>query len=277
MSDTSTRPNDAPRNEPLAPEVAPRQRRWDWRPKVRWFTAEIVVVVAGVLIALALNAWWGARQDAAREQEYLRQLAEDLQETETEVERIERRWTRQAASAGKLLRPYRSSSRPPADSVLRWMGNLVFVQRPTYITGTATALVETGDLNLIRNDSLRTAITRYLGRIDRQVGYDVSDYERIRDHLTALSRRVDMVEASLTTYPPGLSDSLARADPEWPVPEAPERAFAPLDAEAFYRDREVYTALVNVMQRMYAVRVTGAGTLAATVALREQVEAELDP
>jgi hypothetical protein len=288
MSDPPTPPEasgdaPAPTPDPGTPETsAPRPRstiplagRVDWRPKLRWFAAEIVVVVAGVLIALALNAWWGARQGAAREQEYLHQLVEDLQETETLYERIERGWTRQGASAGKLLRPYRSSSKPPADSMLQWMGSFVFVQQSTFVTGTATALVETGDLNLIRSDSLRSAITGYLGRIDMQVEYDVANSERIRDHLTLLRGRVDMIEAALSTYPPGRSDSLARADPAWPVPEAPERAFAPLDVEAFYRDREVYTALVNVMQFMYSMRLSGAQTLAATVALREQIEAEL--
>ena len=43
MTETSTSP-------------APRPPSWDWRPKLRWFAAEITVVVAGVLIALALNA-----------------------------------------------------------------------------------------------------------------------------------------------------------------------------------------------------------------------------
>lgn len=59
--------NDSP--DPALPASPPRQ--WAWRPKLRWFAAEIVVVVAGVLIALALNAWWGARQDAAAERSYL--------------------------------------------------------------------------------------------------------------------------------------------------------------------------------------------------------------
>ena len=41
-------------------------------------------------------------------------------------------------------------------------------------------------------------------------------------------------------------------------------------------DREVYTNLVNVMQRMYSMSRGGADALAATVALREQIEAELN-
>ena len=243
-----------------------------------WFAVvlELAIVVLGVVIGFQVTGWGQARADAAKERAYLHQLIDDLLETETEVERMHGAWKRQGASAGKLLRPYRSSSRPPVDSVLRWMNHINYMNLPTYVTGTATALVETGDLNLIRNDSLRSSITRYLGRIERQIGYDAANSERWRTHLTTLSGRVDMAEAALSVYPPGFSDSLARADPEWPVPEAPLQAFAPLDVEAFYRDREVYTELQNIVHRMYSMRGGMTEVLAATVALREQIEAELD-
>lgn len=65
----------------LAPEAAtppavtaPRRPGLEWRPKARWFAAEIVVVVTGVLIALAINAWWAARQQARDEQRLLSAL-----------------------------------------------------------------------------------------------------------------------------------------------------------------------------------------------------------
>ncbi|NNF57966.1 MAG: hypothetical protein HKN04_06960, partial [Rhodothermaceae bacterium] len=169
MSDAPTPPASVP--PPTDP--TPRPRRVDWRPKLRWFGAEYLIVVLGVLTAVGLNAWWQGRQDAAREQAYLHQLVDDLQETRTQLEHTERILALQGASLGRLLRPYRSSSRPPGDSVLTWMGSFVFLQQPAFVTGTATALVETGDLNLIRNDSLRTAITSYLGRIDRQATNNV--------------------------------------------------------------------------------------------------------
>lgn len=46
-------------------------RRWEWRPKLRWFAAEILIVVCGVLIALALNAWWQGREQAREERRLL--------------------------------------------------------------------------------------------------------------------------------------------------------------------------------------------------------------
>jgi hypothetical protein len=44
----------------------------------RWFAAEIVVVVVGILIAMALNSWWSGRQDAERAASYLGRIHEDL-------------------------------------------------------------------------------------------------------------------------------------------------------------------------------------------------------
>src|SRR5688572_25817782 len=42
-----------------------------WRARVRWFAAEFLVVVTGVLVALALQAWYEDRQDRDRETAYL--------------------------------------------------------------------------------------------------------------------------------------------------------------------------------------------------------------
>lgn len=58
------------------------------RSSIRWFAAEIIVIVAGVLIALALNAWWQDRQDAESEQVYLRLLLRDLDQMEVDLDEL---------------------------------------------------------------------------------------------------------------------------------------------------------------------------------------------
>jgi len=50
----------------------------DWFANARWFAAEIVVFVVGILIALALDTWWDERRDAARGLSYLVRIQEDL-------------------------------------------------------------------------------------------------------------------------------------------------------------------------------------------------------
>jgi hypothetical protein len=273
----STKP-DAPPASPKRPHTILGRLATAVREQ-NWFAVvlEVCIVIVGVVIGFQVTSWGQDRADRAREQTYLRQLVEDLTETETLFEDIQPRWARRDSSAAMLVRPFRSARKPPPDSMLAWMNHLNWMQTPPVVTGTATALVETGDLNLIRDDSLRSAITRYVDLTERWAGYWSSNSERIRDHLTTLSERVDMFEASLVQFRPGRSDSLARADPVWPIPVAPERAFAPLDVEAFYQDREAYTALQNIWQRRFALRLGREVTLRATVALREQIEAELNP
>ncbi|NBB87388.1 MAG: hypothetical protein GVY12_14365 [Bacteroidetes bacterium] len=57
---------------------APPPQRGDWRPKLRWFAAEIGVVVAGVLIALALNAWWAGLQETRQRNALTAAVADEL-------------------------------------------------------------------------------------------------------------------------------------------------------------------------------------------------------
>ena len=49
---------------------------WNWRATAR----EIGIVVAGILIAFALDSWWDRRNDARREAAYLLALHADFQE-----------------------------------------------------------------------------------------------------------------------------------------------------------------------------------------------------
>ncbi|PAP75067.1 hypothetical protein [Rubrivirga marina] len=52
---------------PAAPVLDTPRSRGGWRRGARWFGAEFLVVVTGVLVALAVGAWWQGCQDAARE------------------------------------------------------------------------------------------------------------------------------------------------------------------------------------------------------------------
>jgi hypothetical protein len=124
--------------------------------------AELAVIVGGVLIALAADAWWERRQEHAEARDYLQQLLVDFQETDRRL-----RATIAADSKtvervnGVVDRAFRGVF-PSADSL----------DLPTQynffepLTGTLTALVEGGDLRLIRVDSLRFKLVAFLALID---------------------------------------------------------------------------------------------------------------
>lgn len=139
--------------------------RWNWRRAARWFTAEFLVVVTGVLVALALNAWWQDRENTALEQAYLQQLSVDL-ETNEQMARTTLDYMDERLQAGSLLLDaIRARPLPPPDSLDRWLNGFLGIAPLYPRMATVQALIETGDLNLIRRDGLRTAIIDYAGAV----------------------------------------------------------------------------------------------------------------
>ena len=268
-------PEPPPPDDP-APPASPAEGH-GWRPRLRWFAAEFLVVVSGVLVALALNAWWGARADRGQEQAYLRQLAADLAATEAQIaeaDSVSRPFDR---AGTQLLRAAFAEQRPPRDSLLTWYLTAInYAPPPQPILGTATALVETGDLNLIRDDSLRSAITSYaetsrvLADEQRQfVGYFL-------EAITPMFARLTAWEVVAERMPAALLDSLAATNPSFGLPPSPRRMPFPTGFDALLSEREAVADLerMSIAKRnLLAMRAT-MRTRAQT--LRERVEAELD-
>ena len=273
MSDTFLSDSASPTGPPALPDPRPgqapasRPRRWDWRPKLRWFAAEILIVVAGVLIALALNAWWGNRQDAAREQSYLRQLAADLQETERLMQDTDALLGPSDRAGTLLVHAFYLPDPPSSDSLatLLWTTNLIRQTLP--VLSTAEALVATGDLGLIRDDSLRSAITGYL---DANRGWGAFSANEVADWLQTIQDLYRVVDI----------DALGKAgapDPFWPLPPGELRVRYPFDAEALLADREALAILQDMNWARRNVSIMRTRMRESATALREHVEAELNP
>jgi hypothetical protein len=124
--------------------------------------AELAVIVGGVLIALAADAWWESRQEQAEARDYLQQLLVDFQETDRRLRATIAGDARTLELVnGVVDRAFRGEF-PLPDSL----------DLPTRydqfepLTGTLTALVESGNLRLIRDDRLRFELVAFLALID---------------------------------------------------------------------------------------------------------------
>ncbi|MEL6445933.1 MAG: hypothetical protein AAF089_06295 [Bacteroidota bacterium] len=279
MNDTPT--PSAPDALPSEPSNAPviTAPRWDWRPKLRWFAAEYLIVVLGVLTAVGLNAWWQGRTDRAQEQVYLRQLDADLDESLRVFARADS--IQEAVSTPALLTvlgSWGSGTPLPADSIVHHSRRMFTWRAVQPTTGTAEALVATGDLTLIRNDSLRNAITAYLGATETLVGFQARVAEQYND---AIARYIPAVGANrvaavdlgmdlgMDLLQRSISESKLLTDDGWAPP-------FPLDSFSFYASQEAYDALSEIA--LY--RQTSFNIMAAmsqeTQDLHERVEAELN-
>ena len=133
--------------------VGPDMRSGQAGASVPWsrLFAELAVIVAGVLIALAADSWWERRQDQNLAREYLEQLLVDVQATERRLQStIDTETQRLEAVSSAISRAF-GGPWPQPDSLELPTGYNYFEP----LMGTLTALIQSGDLRLLRSDSIR--------------------------------------------------------------------------------------------------------------------------
>ena len=131
-------------------------------------TGEIVLVVIGILIALNINNWNQERVESDKEIAYLNNIQTDLQQ---QLEYIDIQFeyeTRYASLADSLLDKFTMEATLTIDSASsRAIENLT--ERKTFIKADPSYqdLISTGNIRLIKNDSLRNQILAYYLELER--------------------------------------------------------------------------------------------------------------
>jgi len=133
-------------------------RRRSWRA----LSLEVVLIVVGVLAALAIDGAAENRRDRIAEAEYLELLARDLSQTVDQLETVHAAADRTVAAG---LGAYRelSSRKEPIDYELIATGVSALTGRLSVRPFEATyrELLSTGNLSLIRSGELRDAVVTY--------------------------------------------------------------------------------------------------------------------
>ncbi len=125
-----------------------------WRSAVR----EFALIVAGVLTALAAQAWWETRQERAREEAYLLQLVADARETERRLGVALAEEELAEISTRSIAEAVRSGGPLLEDSIRAWLTPprwIFWYSDPRPVLGTVASLLETGDLRVMRADKVR--------------------------------------------------------------------------------------------------------------------------
>lgn len=133
----------------------------------RRLAAEFVVIVIGVLVALAVDAARDTRDEQARETAYLQQLRTDLVATRESLAEAISVDERASASADRVIQALSSPGLAPADSLTAWTTAATNSSASFYPTmGTVTALVESGELRVIRDDAIRQEVLHYHSSVE---------------------------------------------------------------------------------------------------------------
>jgi hypothetical protein len=135
-----------------------------WRTRARWFAAEFLVIVTGVLVAVALNGWYQRQHDARNQATYLALLSRDIRQTTLQ---LEEKAAFEAAQLRDGIAAYRalSASVRPANTaeVAAALRKLVDRRTMALLDATYQDLLSTGNLRLIRNRRLRDQIVEFYG------------------------------------------------------------------------------------------------------------------
>lgn len=233
--------------------VLPLLRAGSWRDAVR----ELLLIVAGVLVALWVNDWNQARLDHARERTALYQLLATTRENERRTrlalaqDSVALDAIRRLAAAQPAGAAAGAPVPPHPDSVVAWRGRAFKFAAFSPLTGTYAALAGSGELNLLRNDSLRAQVATFSGELS-------GDVQEMNGWFDSFSRNVDYImrTAPLQELRP-LYRGRPSSAPVSPQTEALERALI--------QQYVVLGARSDVLRRL----------LAGTTALHQALEAEL--
>ena len=193
--------------------------------------AELVIIVAGVLVALWIEGWREARVEAATEREYLTRLEADLVADSVRLAGRLDAEIRLDENTRRAMDFVRTGAVPEADTVavvaaLHFSGFINFY-RPQSTTW--DDLVSTGNLGLIRDRDLRERVGRYYASPALGLLLEMDDNRK--EHVWYRYR------PSLDRYfPMGQLDRIAAG-------ELPERGYLEIDLDGVRRDAGVEAGL----------------------------------
>ncbi len=135
--------------------------------------------------------------------------------------------------------------------------------------------MSTGDLDVIRDDSVRVAVSRYLIAMTAFEGFEQKATDDFLSSLDELSRHVDLELLQLSLFSVTARDSKASTDGLFPFPAGPLRPQRLVDVQALVRDEEVHRILGRMNRAKTSMRLNRSRMRMASEKLLEQVEAAL--
>lgn len=132
------------------------------RTGAKHLALEMLVVISSILIAFSLDAWWGRRAEARTEESHLRALESDFEQNVARLQRLlDREHRIMDASQRLLLEPGVVDGRVLEDSAEYYFGQVFNSGRFDPVMGAYEAVVGSGGLSQLRDDSLRLALADF--------------------------------------------------------------------------------------------------------------------
>lgn len=168
----------------------------------KYAIGEILLVVIGILIALQINNWNKERSSRIEEQSILKNLKEDFNKNEQEIEVLIFANIKYERNLTRFIEILQSSQEKKIIEIADTLA-MAAIAAPTYIPTTSTidVIISTGNIDLIQNEELKTLISRFKREI-ADLSEDEIDVREIANNQLAplLSEEDDLINEYENAY-----------------------------------------------------------------------------
>jgi hypothetical protein len=149
--------------------------------KIPWkrISVEAAAIVASILLAFAIDAWWDENVEDKREREILLALLDDLETSKSTIMQWRNFHVAVQASNTKLLN-FSLADNPvlTEDEIDLLLSNLGWFDiRPHFTTGALNSLIFGGELAVIEDDKLRQMLADWPSQIEYVAAMQRQDYD----------------------------------------------------------------------------------------------------
>jgi len=238
-----------------------------------WLVLQAASVVASILLAFAIDAWWGQRLKNEEKNALLRVLREDLLSYNQDllVQRVYRLGSRESTLA--LLRAIAIGRYEDTEKTLdHRISDLLWFSNTLQQSMALNALLEGDHLSAVRDPKLRNALIRFPDVLSQLFGVTGQDKATYTEAFTPfLSRNASLPQLANVGFKYGRPGDGYGADPEAPlVPVGKE-----VDHSTLLQDREFAGLLIRRLWNDSDVLYSIDPGKAATDALLELIDSEL--
>ena len=185
-------------------------KKWKQVPWLR-IGAEAVAIIASILIAFSLDAWWDGRELVDRELRYLQSLESDFLENRANIDRVIQVQTAVLEATRKLVRLGATAAVTPGADSIKSLVTLVLqntnIAQPMNLR-TYQELLNTSSFQVLRSDSLRTLLADFGVRsqtLSGVVGMAAEEWNReVNQHLLTRLDLASLLPPDMLGPEPGL-------------------------------------------------------------------------
>ena len=127
----------------------------------RYFFTELLIVVAGILIAVMLNSWREDNSSRNREQFYLKSLKTDFHQSLASLNDIYNQNLQSDSSVKRLVDVLHNNKKSLSLDTTKIFRHLFGFNRFVPSSGTYKEIISTGSLQILRNAELRIALSSW--------------------------------------------------------------------------------------------------------------------